>query len=192
MSAMRKAGAGLAVIAAVVATPLAAQERGFYVGASIGQATVKDSCEGLSGSGVSCDDTDTAWRIVGGYRFNRNFSAELGYTNFGKFQASGFGLSDEIKANAFELTGIGSFPVAERFSLFGKIGFYRADVQERTNFGFSADETNTDLTFGFGASFELSRAIALRGEWQRYSDVGGGDIGKADVDVFSLGVIVSF
>ena len=188
----RKAAATLAAIAALVATPLAAQESGFYAGAYIGQATVKDYCEGTSGSGISCDDSDTAYRLLGGYRVNRNFSAELAYTNFGKVNASGFGLTEDIKVNAFELVAVGSFPLAERFSLYGKVGLYRADVEDRTNFGVSADETNTDLTFGLGGSFQVSRAIAVRVEWQRYSDVGGGDLGTADIDMISIGAIVSF
>jgi hypothetical protein len=32
----------------------------------------------------------------------------------------------------------------------------------------------------------------VRAEWQRYSDVGGGDLVEADVDVMSIGVIWKF
>ena len=41
--------------------------------------------------------------------------------------------------------------------------------------------------------FDITRNIALRGEWQRYSDFGGGQVGgETDVDVMSLGVMVRF
>src|SRR6267143_1528389 len=44
-------------------------------GGTVGQAEFKDGCRGLAG----CDNKDTAWRILGGYQFNRYFAAELGY-----------------------------------------------------------------------------------------------------------------
>jgi opacity protein-like surface antigen len=83
-------------------------------------------------------------------------------------------------------------PVANNFSVYGKLGLYRGDTEESTNFGFSADETNTDLTFGFGVRYDFGERFAVRGEWQRYQDVGGGDIGESDVDVISVGFLVRF
>ena len=59
--------------------------------------------------------------------------------------------------------------------------------------GVSANESNTDLTFGFGLRYDLNKSVGVRAEWQRYGDVGGGDIGgESDVDVISLGVIFRF
>ena len=52
---------------------------GWYAGASVGQSKLKDACSGIG----SCDDKDTAWRILGGYQINRNFAAELGYHDLG-------------------------------------------------------------------------------------------------------------
>jgi OOP family OmpA-OmpF porin len=167
-------------------------DRGWYVGGSLGQSTAEDACDGLGGTGISCDDEDTAWKFFGGYQLNRNFAVELGYTNFGEISLSAFGLSETIEATAWELVGVGSFPVADRFSLYGKLGFYRAETEDRTNFGFSADETNTGLTFGIGARYDFTQTIGVRAEWQKYSDVGGGDIGESDLDVLSVGLVVRF
>ncbi len=180
--------------AAFIAGPAFAQSKlgGFYVGAHIGQTKAKDFCDGLAGTGISCDDSDTAWKILGGYQFNKNFAAELAYTDGGEVTASLGGLHESVKANLWEIVGVGSLPVVERFSVYGKLGLYRADVEDNTNFGFSADETSTDVTFGFGARYDITQNVAGRVEWQRYSDVGGGDIGKADVDVISVGVLWKF
>jgi hypothetical protein len=32
----------------------------------------------------------------------------------------------------------------------------------------------------------------VRAEWQRYQDIGGGNIGEGDVDVMSIGLIYRF
>ncbi|TMH91243.1 MAG: hypothetical protein E6H44_06340 [Betaproteobacteria bacterium] len=184
---------GATVMAApAVSMAQARGETGWYLGGNIGQSKVKDGCSGLGGTGISCDDKDTAFKILGGYNINRNFAAELGYTDFGKAKASGLGLTDEFKATAWELSGIGSYPVANQFSVFGRLGLYFADAKENTNFVGNFKHTNNDLTYGFGVRYDFSREVGVRGEWQRYSKVGGGDIGKSDVDVISVGVVWNF
>ena len=187
---MKKLLMGLMLVLA--STTVSAQNSGFYAGGSIGQSQAKDACDDLGGTGISCDDKDTAWKVFGGYQFNRHFAAEIGYTDLGKVSATLGSLRDEIESTAFELVGVGMFPIANNFSVYGKLGLYRGDTEERTNFGFSADETNTDLTFGFGVRYDFAERFAVRGEWQRYQDVGGGDIGESHVDVISVGFLVRF
>jgi OmpA-OmpF porin, OOP family len=191
-----RAKAGLAILglssAIAFAVPATAQDRGIYAGASIGQATAKDACVNLVGTGISCDDNDTSWKIFGGYQFTRNFAAELGYADFGEATASFGSLRETIEATAFEIVGVGMFPVVDRLSVFGKLGFYRGEVDDTSNFGFSASESNTDLTFGLGARYDFTRNLAVRAEWQRYTDLGGPSIGESDIDVISIGVLWKF
>ena len=163
-------------------------DTGWYAGISLGQSEAKS----VDCAGLSCDTKDTAFRILGGYQINRNFAAELGYTDLGKVTASAGGLTDEIKSTAWELSAIGSYPVASQFSVFGRLGVYFADVKENTNFVGNFKHTNNDLTYGFGVRYDFSRELGVRGEWQRYSKVGGGDIGKSDIDVLNVGVIWNF
>src|SRR6266850_2576148 len=79
-SNMKSAVAVLAITAAAFALPAAAQlnTSAFYVGATIGQSKFKNSCTGLP-AGFSCDEKDTAWRLLGGYQFTPNIAAEFGY-----------------------------------------------------------------------------------------------------------------
>lgn len=184
--------------ALVVATALLisasafAQSSGFYAGGAIGQATVKDFCEGISGTGISCDDKSTAIKVFGGYSVNANFAAEIGYTDFGKVDVSLGSRTADAKASAVEALAVGSYGITQKLSLYGKAGLYRAAVKGGSNFGFSAESTNNDLTFGAGVLFSFTPSIAARAEWQRYQDVGGGDVGKSDIDVISLGVLYRF
>src|SRR5947207_8518941 len=100
---MKAAVAVPGIPAAAFGLPAAAQMNmsAFYVGATVGQSKFKDSCTGLP-AGFSCDEKDTAWRILGGYQFSPNFAAELGYHNFGETKASGGGLEVKDKASAWE------------------------------------------------------------------------------------------
>src|SRR5918999_616226 len=127
-----KAKEGLAVLGLALtiafAGPAFAQDTAFYVGGALGQAQVDIDCTGAT----SCDEKDTSWKIFGGYQFNRNLAIELGYINFGEATASGptppFGTTSvKFESTAFELVGVGSMPIADRFSIFGKLGLYRAD-----------------------------------------------------------------
>jgi len=159
------------------------EDRGWYIGGHLGQADIDE-----------LDEEDTSWKLVGGYRFSRNFAAEIGYIDFGKTRLSAGAEFLELKANAMELLGVGSLPVADRLSVYGKLGVYRGEAEARFNLpslglgSGSEKDSNTDLTFGFGASYDATRNIAVRGEWQRYQDVGD----ATDIDVLSLGVLFRF
>jgi OOP family OmpA-OmpF porin len=185
------AASGLAISSASMAQGKPA-DTGWYAGVSLGQSSASDACNGVSGPGVSCEDTDTAFKIFGGYQINRNFGVELGYTDLGKVEASGGGVTASIETTAFELVGVGSYPINNQFSIYGKLGLYRADSKGRSNVGVSADETNTDLTYGLGVQYHFTGNLGVRGEWQRYSSVGGGNIGDSDVDVLSVGLVYKF
>jgi OmpA-OmpF porin, OOP family len=183
----------LLAAASLVAVPAAAQS--FYVGGHFGQATVDDFCDGLFGSGVSCDDSDTMWRIVGGFQANRHLAVEVAYTNLGEVGVRGPGGEVTVEATTLEFVAVGAVPLTDRVALYGKAGLYRGDTEARADtviVSGTFSETNTDLTFGAGLAFSVADNVTLRGEWQRYTDVGGGEIGEADIDVVSLGVLVRF
>src|SRR2546428_2401700 len=171
---------GAAVMAApAVSMAQARGDTGWYAGISIGQSDAKDFCSGVA----NCDSKDTAFRILGGYQINRNFAAELGYHDLGKAKV---GTSD-IKANAWELVGVGSYPIANQFSIYGKLGFFRGEAKAG-----GTKETNTDLTYGAGVQYDFARNLGVRGEWQRYGKLGGGTLKESDVDVLSVGGIYRF
>ena len=187
---------GATVMAApAVSIAQARGETGWYLGGGIGQSQAKDGCTGVGGAGVSCDDKDTALKILGGYQVNRYFAAELGYSDLGKVKASGPGGSVDIKSNAWDVTAIGAFPLANQFSIFGRAGFYRSE----TKLGglASGKKDTTDVTYGAGVQYDFARNLGVRGEWQRYSKVKArndatGAEGESDVDVLGVSLIYRF
>ena len=198
MSKLKSGLAALGMVSLIAwAGPTLAQDTGFYAGIALGQSKINIDCEGAT----TCDEKDTAWKIFGGYQLNRNFAVELGYVNFGEGRVAGaappFGTASvTFESTAFELVAVGMLPLADKFSLYGKIGLYRADTDaDVTLTGFppaTESDSNTDLTFGVGVRFDITRNLGLRAEWQRYGDVSASDFGESDIDVISLGVLFRF
>jgi len=169
---------GALLAASAFAVPAAAQVNmsSVYIGGSIGRADYR-----------TADQTDTAWRILGGYQFHPNFAAELGWHHLGQVGS----LGGERESRLFELTGIGAFPVAANFSVYGKLGGYYGTSELRSPLG-SGDDNNGGLTYGFGAQYDIARQVGVRLEWQRYDQVGGSRTGETDIDVLNLGVVYRF
>ncbi|HEY7238827.1 MAG TPA: porin family protein [Burkholderiales bacterium] len=162
---------------------------GFYAGASVGQS--KSDCP-TSGS---CDDKDTAYRIFGGYKFHPNIAVEGGYSPLGESSASVPGGNITAEANAWDIVGVGSWPLGNNFSILGKLGFYNAEL--KLGGVASGKKTTTDLTYGIGGQYDFNRNLGLRLEWNRYSgvkapDVGGASGGDTDIDVLSVGALWRF
>jgi OmpA-OmpF porin, OOP family len=198
----------LGMLAALFAAPAAAQgsdASGIYLGGSLGYSQYKDTCKNLF---IPCDDEDTAWRIFGGYQFNRNWAAELGFGDFGETHGSGpipAGGEAAFRTRSYgvDLTGIGTFYLTQRLSLFGRLGAYMGRTTrdiEFTNFpNVHEAKTNSGVTYGAGVGYNLGR-LGLRVEWQRYDNIGtnqnsgieGGASGTDEVDVFSLALLFRF
>jgi OOP family OmpA-OmpF porin len=164
-------------------------ELGFYAGASVGQS--KAECGAASG----CDDKDTAYRIFGGYKFHPNIAVEGGYAPLGEVSGGGF----KLESNAWDIVGVGSWPLGNNFSILGKLGFYNAEV--KLSGPASGKKTTTDLTYGIGGQYDFNRNLGLRLEWNRYSKVKGPDAsapgiavsgGDGDIDVLSVGALWRF
>ena len=133
---------------------------GFYIGAEVGQTD-------LDGA-----DDDIGFKLLGGYQFHRNIAAELGY---GMLYDKG-----GAEVTAIELVAVGMFPIANQFSIIGKLGFANVDVEVA-----GASDDKTELTWGLGVQYDLSRNLGLRALWQRYET-------DNSVDFLAVGVTWKF
>jgi OmpA-OmpF porin, OOP family len=158
------------------------QDQGLYAGVNVGKSKFKDIC-GVPGV-TGCDETDTALSIFGGYQFSRNFGAEIAYVELGKAHFVSPGGNSTVESTGFEFSGIGTFPINEKLSLYGKLGFFLWDADLKGPTAVSDD--GTDLTFGFGARWNFTKSLAGQVQWQRY------DVSDADVDVIGVGVLFRF
>ena len=176
----------LASAASLVALAAHAQSQtvqpGPYIGGSIGTTRF----HGPDVGDIDTDKTDTGGKVYGGYQFTPNFSLEGGYVGLGKYSSS----ASELKLNnGVFLDAVGTLPVAQDFSLLGRVGVYNGKA-DRTINGVNDSERGTDVKYGAGVQYDLSKNTAIRGEWERYR-VKALDI-KENTDLFSVGVNYRF
>ena len=131
----------------------------FYAGVEVGQADV-------------ADEDDIGFKIFGGYQFHRNIAAEIGYGMlFDK---------NDVEVTSLELTAVGLFPITNQFSIVGKLGFANVEVDFQ-----GGSEDKTELTYGLGVQFDVSRNLGVRAIWQRYDT-------EEEVDFLNIGVLWRF
>lgn len=207
----------LAGLGFVASNAMAADASGWYAGASLGSATTSiDSTNIVTGAtafSFSKDESDTGYKLFGGYRLNQNFAVEGGYTNFGKFKATENvtapavgSVTGNIKADGWQLGLVGFLPVAKDFSLIGKIGtIYSTTSTDMSTSGAvvlsagslaSRKHSEWNWTYGLGLQYELSKAVAVRAEWERYDKLGNTGAytgtGESDVNLYSVGLSYKF
>lgn len=163
------------VLGAAILAPLPAlAQNGWYAGGGLGRAKVDDWCGG-------CDDTDTAYKVVLGYQFSRNFALEAAYHDFGEFSVRGPRRSEE--ATALSASGVGRLPVSDRFSLYAKAGLGRVETR-------SDDSVN--LLVGLGASYQFLPALELRVEYEIISDAEFKAAPDSDINVLGAAAVYRF
>lgn len=215
MKLVRTVGAlGLVGFAAVSSQAALAAESGWYGGLSIGQSRTGIHHEriaaqvGVPVTGISFDDNDSdvGFKLLAGRKFNKNFAVEGGYFNLGEFgftatypAANSF--SGNIKLQGLNLDAVGILPFTEKFSAFGRVGLLYTQGKDRftganAGAGVAAANSNpkkseANYKYGVGLQYDLTRALGLRGEWERYrvNDAVGN---KGDVDMLSVGLVYRF
>lgn len=184
--------ASVMALGGVLATTQASAQA--FVGGSIGQSDIDDEITtNLIDSGT-VDGKDTAWKIFGGYMFNRHFGLEAAYVDLGEVSYSGsFGgaavTGGKVEITGFNVAAIGSYPVNEQFSVFGKLGFFLWDAEASDTTGgvpFSAKDDGTDLSWGVGVNYNFTRNLGVRAEWEMFES------SDADGSLLSLGIVWRF
>lgn len=165
-------------VSVLAGTAWAADNQGFY--GSVGGGAYR-----LKGDGF--DDTAPTVKLVGGYDFNQYFALEGGYTRL--FQTSDRiqGTRVDIDGNVWDAAARLSYPFADRFSGYGRIGWAFYDVNADVSgagLGGSFDESDDDFTWALGGSVDFTQRLTLRGEY--------GQIAINDVDDDFLSFMVSY
>ena len=177
----------------VASAPARAQQpdEGWFIGAGGGASKFNDGCNILSGAGT-CDDNGSYWKVFGGYRFNPYFGFELGYTDFGEVERTVGATTATYEATGMDIVLVATIPLNREFSLFGKYGLYRWDVDLTVTGAAAVSAKGKDVTYGFGAHYNLTRNIAARLEYQKYFNAGDAVTGSFDIDAGLLGIVFKF
>lgn len=185
----------------------------YYGGVAVGQSQSRlDEAEltrnQLGGDpGITATDTDerdTAYKAFLGYQFNRFVALEGGYFDLGEGRfttntTTPLGsLSGALKTRGWNLDLVGTLPMTPKWSLLGRIGAQHAKTKaEYSGTGLvlpatpDASKSQTNYKYGAGLQYEITPAVLVRGEWERYrvSNVAGGHHG---VNVASLSLVFPF
>ncbi len=196
-NSLHKVVARVTVISTVVLAGFSFPASADWYGAvNMGNSEVDESsCGDLISLGVpSCSEDlkDTGWKLAVGNQFNTNAAVEFGYADLGeaKISLSGPGGSATCKGGTTAFTaGIaGSLPATKELSFTGRVGLARWDLDGSCSgvVSLSYSDSGTDLTFGVGARYDITKTVGLRGEWERF------DVDDADLNLLSFGLIFMF
>lgn len=155
----------LAWILMLCANGASAVQPGGYLGFSLGSA-----------DDDVFNESDTGYKLVAGYAVNQNLGAEIAFVDLGSYIN---GLVDQYGVS---FQGVGYIPLGSNLDLFGKFGLFSWTF----DVGFATDD-GTDLTYGFGGNLRMGKQLSLRAEWERFTDISGGD-----VDLLSAGITYHF
>jgi opacity protein-like surface antigen len=216
--------------AAAAQSPFVPAPRPWYAGAALGQAKTsrelvtnrESTITQAQDISTAFDAKDTAWKAFAGWQATPWLALEVNYADLGRHSTDTTFLGGDAPAPAQvviqrEIKGFGadvvlSAPVWNTFSVFGRVGLFRAEIdasaQLAGNVVFnngngetyrSTSQTENVTRFGVGAEAAIGPNAAVRLEWERYSNVGKkfavgatGTTGEADTDTVTLGVLYRF
>ena len=180
---------GIAGLGSVMATSALAQDNKYYyfglgVGQSQSQIEDRYTTDSLfrsanSPSSFTSERQDTAYKVFGGYQFNKNFALEAGYFNMGKFtygtSMPGGTLNGRYEIEGVNVDLVGTMPLSPKWSALARIGVQHANT--RDSFGgpglpASASNDNSsranNIKVGLGLQYEITPSVLLRGEAERW------------------------
>jgi len=185
---------------------------GWYFGFGMGQGYGRDwdasrftsalGAQSVTATQTSSESSDFGFKVFGGYQFNKYLALEGGYAQFNNYTANGTVTAPTPQVSAYQtednntwaLAAVGTLPLTNDFSVFGKFG---ANSWKKTTNTFvttssgdftraSSIERGIDPYYGVGVSYALMDGLVLRGEYERY------DLGGPKVDFISAGMAVKF
>lgn len=151
----------LLVIALLSALTAPAFAENMYGSLSLGNTSDAD----LTGLGQTA--SGMSYSLLFGYKVNKNFAAEIGYTSL-LSNASITNTTVTETKNGFEVAGIGSYPINEQFSIYARLGY--ANLNASYSPGSSA--TNTGLVYGPGVQYDINKEIGVRAGYNIYNTLG--------------------
>ncbi len=202
--------------------PLAAQAC-WYVGAGVANSSFDDEigtessladaihAQNPDSASINVDDSDTGWKVFGGFQFNDYFALEGHYIDFGSAETSASGTYDggegtssfsgsgKVDVTGFGVSAVGSLPFMENhFALLAKIGVFRWMADQSGNAALSdggnwcaansceSSDEGIDVSFGAGLDWHITPQISARLLWENFK------LENEGADFYSASVIWGF
>ena len=144
-----------------------------------------------------------AYKIFGGYQFNRNIAVEAGYFNLGKFDFTSTTVPagtyhGQIKLQGANIDLVGTLPITQRWTALGRAGIQYANAQDRFQSTGSVRIPNStpsknalNYKIGAGIQYEVNPSLFIRGEVEhlRVDDAVGN---RGGVNMYSVSLVIPF
>lgn len=164
---------------------VASAEHEFYVGGTIGSATLDDRIDTFA-----IDSTSVAFRIFAGWQFSDHFAAEVGYLDFGDFEQdfdiAGTVVPATVSANGFMVGLNGTLPLGEQFALTGRTGMFFWNGTASLGGILEASPDDVNPYFGAGARYQFTDRFAATADFTHY------DLEETDSGVLAAGIEIRF
>ncbi|MDO8344885.1 MAG: OmpA family protein [Cellvibrio sp.] len=187
-----------------------AEPRHWYIGGNYGRTiesiddgAIANAIIGGGLTGIEDEESDRGYKFFVGYQFTHHFALEAGYADLGDFgvrvaRAPEAGtLTGDTSYKGYNLDAVGTWPLTERLSAFGRVGAFRYETEE--NFigteslaaSLSRDDNDTGYKFGAGLEYSFNERLSARIEAERYriEDMLGDN---GSVNLYSLGLVYRF
>jgi OOP family OmpA-OmpF porin len=199
-------------LALVASPPALAQAPGWYGGFGVGpsRSDIDDAriSGAVLGGGVTAtttdkDNRDTGYKLYGGYQFHRFFALEGGYFDLGRFDytatTSPAGtLQGDMRFRGLNLDAVGRLPLTEKLTALGRVGLTYVDTSDRFQGSGAAvvadphpGKREDAYKYGVGLEYELTQAVALRLEAERYR-INDGVGNRGNVNLVTAGLVFRF
>lgn len=162
-------------LAVLAACATAASAGDYYIGADVG-----------TGKWTSVSLSDTSYGLFGGYKLNESIDIELGYRNLLNKSATSGSASANLKVASWQASGVFKLPLSTDFNFYARLGLNSIRLNASASYpGYnqtgSANETK--LLAGLGISYNISKEVGLRAEFQKQA---------SDVQSLTVGATFAF
>ncbi len=145
---------------------------------------------------------DTAYKVFGGYQFNRHFALEAGYFNLGKFtygtSVPGGTLNGRYEIEGVNVDLVSTMPLGPKWSALARVGVQHANTRDGfSGPGLPASASNdnssrvNNVKVGLGVQYEITPSVLVRAEAERFR-VRDGISTNGDVNYYSMSLVFPF
>jgi hypothetical protein len=164
-------------------------DSGFYLGGSVGDATLAVTIVDEAATGVfEFDESDFAWKAFAGYKFDLpiiKLGIEGGYVDLGNPEAVLLDSTAGLAVTAWDAFGTAGFGLGP-VELFAKVGVISWDAKATLDGISEGGDDGTDPAYGIGLSVAFS-SLEIRAEYELF-DVSDVD----DLYMLSAGLVWRF
>ena len=152
----------------------------FYVGLGLGLSFLEPETNSVALT--LTEDSDAAYKLLVGYRFNENWSIEGFWANLGEAEVTATtGTKYNIEYKTFGVNGLYNYPLNDRWSIFARLGAGRLENNVQ---GVNVERVEDYfIAAGGGVTWNMTGTWDLRAEYE-YLDT--------DAQLLSLNVIKRF